>query len=220
MDIITDSLHYINSHYKDVKVLQIGAMDGFSFDDIRGYLEKYKWDELLVEPIPKVYNLLCNNLEHRSNCVFENSAIISEDKIVSMVTVDKETIEENNLQQWYEGMSALFPIKNGFGAGDEGIKDTFGKIVEVNGITLKTLINKHNIQKIDVLLCDAEGYDWNIFSQLDLNLFNPYFIRLEYINLTKEEQKQTQLKLDKHGYIYEIGHDITAVKEEIYNNYK
>ena len=220
MNLITDSLNYINNHYEDVEVLQIGAMDGFSFDDIRGHLENYKWNELLVEPIPEVFNLLRNNLKHRVNCVFENSAITCENKLVSMITVDKKTIDENNLHPGYQGMSALFPLKNGFGTDYERdifVKDNLATIVEVNGITLDTLFSKHHIQKLDVFICDAEGYDWSIFDQMDLDIFRPLFIRLEYINLTKEEQDKTIEKLKKYNYIYEIGSDVTAVQRDLYN---
>ena len=75
MDLITQSLRYINQNFENVQVVQIGAMDGFSFDDTRGHLESFRWNELLVEPIPKVYEKLIFNLRHRDNCVFEKSAI-------------------------------------------------------------------------------------------------------------------------------------------------
>jgi len=208
MDLITDSLSHINKHYEDVKVLQIGAMDGFSFDDTRGHLENYKWDEILVEPIPEIYEILQNNLKHRTNCTFENSAITDVDGPTKMLTVERGTIEENNLHPGYQGMSALFPLKNGFGTDYERdifVKDNLAKTIDVNGITLNTLIEKHSINKLDVFICDAEGYDWMIFKQMDLDVLKPHFIRLEYINLTDEEKKMTTDKLDKYGYVYELG---------------
>lgn len=225
MDLITDSLNYINNNHTDVKVLQIGAMDGFSFDDTRGHLENFKWDEILVEPIPEIYEILKNNLSHRTNCTFENSAITDVDGPTKMLTVERDTIEENNLHPGYQGMSALFPLKNGFGTDYERdifVKDNLAKIIDVNGITLNTLIEKHDINKLDVFICDAEGYDWMIFKQMDLDVIKPHFIRLEYINLTEEEKKMTTDKLDKYGYVYELGQDVTAItkelQEKIYGN--
>lgn len=219
MDLITDSLTYINKHYEDVKVLQIGAMDGFSFDDTRGHLENYKWDEILVEPIPEIYEILQNNLKHRTNCTFENSAITDVDGPTKMLTVERGTIEENNLHPGYQGMSALFPLKNGFGTDYERdifVKDNLAKTIDVNGITLNTLIEKHSINKLDVFICDAEGYDWMIFKQMNLDVLKPHFIRLEYINLTDEEKKMTTDKLDKYGYVYELGQDVTAITKELH----
>lgn len=220
MDLITDSLNYINKNYTNVQVVQIGAMDGFSFDDIRGHLENFKWNELLVEPIPDVFNLLKTNLAHRTNCTFENSAITTSDSIVQMITVDSKVIEDNNLHPGYSGMSALYPLKNGFGTDyerDVYVKDNLAKTIDVSGITLNTLVNKYNIKDIDVLICDAEGHDWNIFNQLNLDVYSPLFIRLEFINLTDEEKQKTVQKLEQYDYTFEIGTDITAVKTDLYN---
>jgi FkbM family methyltransferase len=219
--IVTDSLNYINKNFKGVKVVQIGAMDGFSFDDTRGHLEKFKWDEILVEPIPNVFAKLKTNLSHRNNCIFENSAITETDGMVKMLTVDENTINSNDLHPGYGGMSALFPLKNGFGTDydrDIYVKDNLADILEVNGITLKTLIKKHDIKNIDVFITDAEGHDWMVFDQLDLKKYNPKFIRLEYVNLTDIEKNKVKQKLDDFGYIYEEGFDITAVRKDIHEN--
>ena len=107
MDLLTEFLRHLNDKFKDILVVQIGAMDGFSFDDVRGHLERYQWDELLVEPIPHVYDKLVDNLKHRNNCVFEKSAITEEDGKVKMITVSEKIIKDNNLHPGYEGMSAI-----------------------------------------------------------------------------------------------------------------
>jgi FkbM family methyltransferase len=223
MDLIGESLKYINNNFKDVQVVQIGAMDGFSFDDIRGWLENFKWNEILVEPIPKVYDKLLHNLKHRTNCVFENSAITNEDGKVKMLTVDEHIIKENNLHPGYEGMSALFPLKNGFGSDYERdiyVRENLSNTIEVNGITLDTLIKKHNIKKIDILITDVEGHDWEVFKQLDMEQFKPMFIRLEYVNLTEDEKKNVKNKLTKYGYYFEESFDINAVRKDVYENMK
>jgi len=221
MDLVTSSLQYINKNYGDVQVLQIGAMDGFLFDDLRGHLQNFKWNEVLVEPIPEIFETLVINLQNRDNCVFENSAITSENGPVKMLTVPASVIQEHKLHPGYRGMSALFPLKNGFGTSYERdiyVKDNLAEIIEVNGITLNELISKHNLSKIDVYISDAEGHDWMIFEQLDLNKFQPLFIRLEYINLTEDEKQLVKDKLEKHGYYFEAKFDITAVKKEIFEN--
>jgi FkbM family methyltransferase len=222
MDLITEVLKYLNDKFKNIQVVQVGAMDGFSFDDVRGHLEKYKWDEILVEPVPHVYEKLVNNLKHRDNCVFENSAITTEDGKVKMITVSEDIIKENNLHPGYEGMSALYPLKNGFGTDYERdifVKDNLAQTIDVNGITLDSLITKHNVKNIDVFLTDAEGHDWMIFNQLDLNKFRPKFIRMEYVNLTKDEQKLVKDKLIKNDYYFEEGFDIIAIDNSLYNEF-
>ena len=46
MDLITEVLKYLNDKFKNIQVVQVGAMDGFSFDDkvfaINGIREQLK----------------------------------------------------------------------------------------------------------------------------------------------------------------------------------
>ena len=220
MDLISKTLHYIGKNYKNQFVVQIGAMDGINFDDTRGFLDMYKWSALLVEPIPDIFEKLKNNFRDRDNYVFENSAICSENGLVEMLTIPYEDIEKQDLHPGYLGMSALYPLKNGFGSNYERdilVKSNFGKNIKVNGITLEALFEKHNIKNFDILICDAEGYDWEIFKQLDLSTYHPKFIRLEYINLTEEEKTLTKQKLEEFGYIVDIAQNIDAVKKELWD---
>ena len=84
-------------------------------------------------------------------------------------------------------------------------------------MTLYSLISKHNLDKIDVLLCDAEGYDYDIFNQINLNEFKPKFIRLEHLNLSEEDKKNLIERLTNFGYNIEMSaQDIDAVSGEFW----
>ena len=221
-DLITDYLRYLNQECDNLQVVQIGAMDGLSFDDIRGHLQNYRWNEVLVEPIPDLFEKLKDNLKERDNCVFENSAITPQDGKVKMITVSEKTIKEHDLHPGYEGMSALYPLKNGFGTDYERdiyVKNNLAETIEVEGITMETLISKHHIENIDIFLSDAEGHDWMIFEQLDIERFRPKFIRLEYVNLTEDEKLSVRKKLMQNDYYFEEGFDILAVDNSIYRKF-
>ena len=223
MNLISETLHYIGKNYNDILVVQIGAMDGISFDDTRGHLDLYNWNCLLVEPIPDLYNELKENFKDRANYTFEQAAITDYDGTATMLTVPSNAIVEQNLHPGYKGMSALYPLRNGFGTSykrDVEVKTNFGKDIEVPCMTLNTLFKKHNISSFDILICDAEGYDWEIFKQLDLQEYRPNFIRLEYINLTEEEKTLTKNKLETNGYIVQIGQDIDAVDKFLWKKIK
>jgi len=223
MDIISKTLHHIGKNHKDTFVVQIGAMDGINFDDTRGFLDMYRWPALLVEPIPEIFTELKYNFRDRENYAFEQCAITEIDGEVEMLTIPKIAIEKENLHPGYKGMSALYPLKNGFGTDyqrDIDVKKNFGIDIKVPTLTLNSLMNKHNIEKFDILICDVEGYDWNILKQLDFNKYKPKFIRLEYINLTDEEKELTKQKLIDNGYVIEIGQDIDAVDKNIWDEIK
>lgn len=219
MNLITKSLHYIGKNFPNTTAVQLGAMDGINFDDTRGFFDMYKWKTILVEPIPEIFEELKENLKNRENLIYENSAIGIENGTLKMLTVPLKSIKENNLEGGYKGMSATYPLKNGFGSDyqrDIDVKSQFGVDIEVPCLTFDELIKKHNFNDVNILVCDIEGYDWEVFKTIDLNKYDLKFIRLEYINLTDEEKTQLKNKLSQAGYIVEIGQDIDAIKKEIF----
>lgn len=218
MSLISKGLHYVGKNFPDAQVLQIGAMDGINFDDTRGFLDMYRWKSVLVEPVPAIFNELKENFKDRDNYIFEQCAITEEDGEIKMLTVPPDVIEREGLHPGYKGMSALYPLRNGFGSDyqrDIDVKAQFGVDIMVPTLTLNSLLDKHNLQNVDVFICDAEGYDWNIFKQLDFNRIRPKVIRIEYINLTDEEKELTKNKLIENGYEVEIGQDIDAIDNNL-----
>ena len=218
MSLISKGLHYVGKNFPDAQVLQIGAMDGINFDDTRGFLDMYRWKSILVEPVPAIFNELKENFKDRDNYIFEQCAITEEDGEIKMLTVPPDVIEREGLHPGYKGMSALYPLRNGFGSDyqrDIDVKAQFGVDIMVPTLTLNSLLDKHNLQNVDILICDAEGYDWKIFNQLDFNRIRPKVIRLEYINLTEEEKELTKNKLIENGYEVEIGQDIDAIDKNL-----
>lgn len=220
MSLITDSLHYIGRNYKNLKAVQIGAMDGINFDDTRGFFDMYKWETILVEPIPEIFEELKVNLKDRENLIYENVAIGNKEGTLKMLTVPLKAIQEHNLHPGYKGMSAVYPLRNGFGSSyerDIEVKTKYGVDIEVPSITVDTLLSRNNFNDLNILVCDAEGYDWEIFKHIDLEKYNLMFIRLEYINLSDLEKIELQERLEEAGYVVEINQDIDAVKKEIYD---
>ena len=218
-DIIDKILHYLGKTNQDVFVVQVGAMDGISFDDILGHITLYNWGGLYVEPVPYYFNKLVKNKKETD--LFEQSAIVEEDGMIEMITIDRAPIESKEIHDGFGGMSAVWPPKNGFAHDyDKSIMEQYGKKIRVNGITLQTLFSKHGITQFDVFLCDVEGLDWTVFNQLDLSVYRPKMIRLEHINLTPEEKQKIFDKLTEHNYVYEVGgQDIDATPRETWDEY-
>ena len=223
-NVASDTLHYIGKNYSDTFVVQIGACDGLTYDDTRGFLNMYNWAALLVEPVPAIMAELQKNFATITNYKYEQSAITESDGETVMLTVPIDIVEREDLHPGYKGMSALYPLRNGFGSNyqrDIDVKSKFGVDVKVNTLTLKSLFNKHQVQKVDVFICDAEGYDWKIFTQLDLAVFRPKLIRLEYMNLTDDEKKLVVDKFEQNDYLVEMsGENIDGVTKELWDKIK
>lgn len=211
------ALHFLGKQKKEIVALNIGAMDGVMFDEMYGYSSMYDYKVLYVEPIPYLFNRLVSNVKTPKS-LFENSAISDYDGVIDMLTIDRDAIDNGKVHSCFYGMSAVYPPKNGLGSEfDKQTVDSYGKIVSVNCITFKTLLEKHNLTNFDIVKVDAEGHDYHIFKQIDLEKYEPKVIRLEWINLSKIEQHYITEKLTKFNYQYEInGQDITAISEKLY----
>jgi len=215
-DLFDKVLHYCGRKGDNLFLINVGAMDGILFDELIGYSTMYKFKGLYVEPIPYLFNRLQNNISEDGN-KFENSAISDYDGTIKMITIKQEAIDNKLIHSCFYGMSAVWPPKNGLGSeGDKEVVEKYGEEVEVNCITFNTLLEKHDIKNFDIVSIDAEGHDYQIFKQIDLNKFRPKLIRAEWNSLNEEEQNLIKEKLDKNNYSYEIMNmNIDAVPNEL-----
>ena len=214
-------LHKIGQENPNAFVLQIGAMDGVSFDDLSGYVSLYKWKGLWVEPMPEMYERLLKHYSTREDydsLLFENAAISDYDGTIKFVRIPPEVVDSGKVHACFNGMSSIYPPKNGLGSEfDRPTVEKYGETLEVPCITLKNLLSKHNVTEVDLLCIDTEGHDWKVFSQFDLDKYKPKYIKIEACNISEEERQEVRVKLDKAGYhhVY-FGQDIHAVASELY----
>ena len=206
---------------KGVKLfmINIGAMDGEMFDTLTEYSKMYSSDVLYVEPMKAHFERLKKNKESHPGHRFENAAISDYDGTISMKTIPIEVVDEGLVHPAFYGMSVIDPSKNGMGSeADKEIVEKYAVDVEVDCITFQTLIDRHQIKAFDVLYMDAEGHDYTIFKQVDLQKFRPKLIRLEYCNLSGEEKELVKKKFSDNGYVYEIlnGVDIDGLRQDVY----
>jgi len=211
------ALHHLGKNQKDILALNIGSMDGVMFDEMIGYTNMYNYKVLYVEPIPYLFNKLKSNIT--GFALFENSAISDYNGEIEMMTIDKSVIDSGLVHPCFYGMSAVYPPKNGLGSEfDRPTVEKYGKLVKVPCITFETLMQKHNISNFDILKIDAEGHDYKIFKQIDFKKYTPKIIRLEWINLEKEEQENIIKILNTFNYEYEItGQDIVGMRKDLYD---
>jgi FkbM family methyltransferase len=211
-------VHYLGNKNQNVFVLNIGAMDGVLFDELIGYTNMYNFKGLYVEPIPYLFEKLKNNINGEGN-LFENSAISNYNGEIEMVMIDQEVIDQGLVHSCFYGMSAVYPPKNGLGSEfDKPTVDKYGKRFLAKCITLDKLLRKHKIESYDIIKVDAEGHDYIIFEQIDFDEFRPKVVRLEWINLSQDEQDKIIKKFELNNYKYEIsGQDIVGLPMEFYS---
>ena len=198
----------------DVFILQIGAMDGKTFDPVHEYITRFQWSGLLVEPIGEHFENLKHNYENYVNIALANVAIGEKDGSTIMHRVSSENIAAEHVPKWGPGLASFYTDRNALAF--EGVKP-FMQEDEVNCLTLPSLLKQHKISKIDVLQIDAEGHDYHILKQLDFRIYKPMVIHLEIVNLPKAEQTACKKLLDEWGYIHaKCGYDLLAVSKQFF----
>jgi FkbM family methyltransferase len=211
------TLHFLGKTNTNITALNIGSMDGVMFDEMIGYTNMYNFKVLYVEPIPYLFERLKTNIGDKG--LFENSAISDYNGEIEMLTIDKEVIDKGLVHSCFYGMSAVYPPKNGLGSeGDKQTVEKYGKLVKVPCITFEVLMNNHKLSNFDIVKIDAEGHDFKIFKQIDLTKYTPKVIRLEWVNLSEDDQKDIINIFEKNNFIYEIsGQDIVGIPKDFYN---
>ena len=199
--------------HPDFFFIQIGACDGLKFDPIRKYVLENDWNGILVEPTPHNFDLLQKNYKQAPNLIFENAAITQKDGEIEMYTISPEGYEE--LPDWAVGISSIHNDKNALS--EEYWKSEKGQIhakngysyeliekhkkkINVNALTLVSLLEKHQVKRVDLLVIDTEGHDYPILQQLSTINIKPKLIRFEINNMSPEELSSSYKLLRSLGY--------------------
>lgn len=162
--IIQKYLNYENGFY-----LEIGGNDGITQSNTAN-LEFFKnWTGMLVEPIYEKYNLMLGNRK-KSICI--NACVSDKDgDIVKFNNVNLMSFVENSRKSKEDDE---FWMSEG-----ERCQNIVRSSIELKTIKLQTLLDNHNINKIDFFSLDVEGYELQVLKGLDFNKIKPDYILIE-----------------------------------------
>ena len=196
---------------KDFFFVQIGSHDGISGgnDPLYGYIKKYNWSGILVEPVPYLYERLVKNHEGRDNLTFRNVAISKDGAPMKFYSIE----EHDNLENpyWYNQLGSFNK--------DVVLRhrqflpefDTHFKEEEIETITGDSLFEGAN--HIDLLHIDTEGYDYEIIKSIDFDKHQPSLILFEHTHL--KNVSEVHVYLSDMGYVCEqYERDTLAIHKE------
>lgn len=176
----------------DIFFIQIGANNGISFDPIYNLVKKYKWSGILIEPGEVAFEELLKNYEGHNNLTFVKAAISDYDgkgKLFCGTTTPHFTLSKLKAEHMFD----VVPTE-----------------VEVDMMSPRTIVEKYDVKKLDLLQIDVEGHDFTIIKAFPFDIVKPRIIRFEYINLFYDNTNAEESEI----YLKKLGYTCYSVKDE------
>lgn len=178
--------------------LQIGANDGLTGDPLYPLLQRpeTQWRGVLVEPVAHLFAQLVERHGQNPALRLEQAAIGESDR--NTVIHRLETAPTDSI--WLDQIPSLDPElfqRNAAQFGQAG-----GAIVreEVRCYTVATLLRRHMMTRLDLIVIDAEGMDWRILRQFDLRNLEPQLVLYEHQHLSAEARDEAHQFLANFNY--------------------
>jgi FkbM family methyltransferase len=197
----------------DCDIVQIGSNNGITGDPIFHLaLKKSKWKVLLVEPVRYLFEILKSNYPNNSRFRFDNVAINDGSKQV-FYYVNKEANKKlETLPNWYDQLGSF--DKTHIIKHLDGILLPFIEEIEIKGVTLGQLFETNNINNLELLHIDTEGYDWKVLSQLNLKKHTPIIILFEHEHLQDIEKEEAVSNFENDYQIIEFERDFLFIRKD------
>lgn len=202
-------------------VIQIGANDGITNDPIHKFIKRDRWKGVLLEPQKTVFEKYLKKIYLKNEGLHPICAAIGlEDGVqklykigfcdmrwaTGLASFSKEKVEE----LFENGVVEKNCRKFGIPIPSEPEKRIGYE--EVLVISPKTLMGKYQIQTIDLLQIDAEGFDLEVIRIFDVSTTLPKAIIFENVNHSQQELEECYQMLEGNGYrLKEFGRDTLAV---------
>lgn len=205
---------------RPLSIVQVGAYDGVSFDPLPAFIKTNSHHITLVEPNPHVIRQLKFNYEGNPLAQVIEAAVGESDNGSSMrlfYFADElvsgypdfgatSSLSEAHLLDAFQRNRHRFPqISN---------VESLILTVDVPLVSAKTVISNHGSNHLDLLLIDAEGADWEILQQFDLDEIEISMVQIEHRFLDSLSIEGLLSHMHKHGYrMFELGNDLLCIKE-------
>jgi len=188
-------------HHQDIFVLKIGANDGVTNDPLATLLlTDRRYRGLLVEPLPMYAAMLRANYGKCGRFAIEQAAVTTSSCTANMYYVDENALEQIGISvpHWVRGVASfdrLHVVKHLTPEMRSAVKE-----LSVECLAVDALLSRNNIQKIDLLQIDSEGFDYRILRQFDFTTLRPRIVLFERKHLSKEDQDASRSMMQNAGY--------------------
>lgn len=198
----------------DVFVVQVGANDGKMNDPIYPYFEACGWSGLLIEPLPNYFAKLTELHEVRKHITLENSAVGDAAGDLNLYHLNPAV--EDQYPKWVLGCASsdedrmINATKRAKGA-DARPSDVVGTKVPI--VRLDSILDKHDVSQIDVLIIDVEGHEISVMNSFDMAAAGLSLAIVECNGPNEAQQDDYIACMTRAGLeVVRIGHDLVGMK--------
>ena len=187
--------------YPEAFFVEIGSNDGDKYDHLSEIIRSGSWRGIMIEPVPYVYQRLARNYEGTEGIILENVAIADRDARLPFYHLRQlDDDERGSVPDWYDAIGSF--VLDTILSHRDKIPDLERRVVstEVPCVTFQTLCAKHGVDRVDLILIDTEGYDWQIIKNIDFSLHRPRLLVYEHFHLAPEERVRCRSYLEELGY--------------------
>lgn len=188
-------------------VVQIGAHDGMHYDPIRPFILEYGWGGILVEPQPAIFRRLAENYRGQPQIALENVAIGYADGTTSMYAFRPSPDLPDHATMLTSFRRSALELNT------HGYRFPIDEIT-VPVLSVRSLLAKHQVRRVDLLQIDTEGFDYEIIKMLRDTAVRPEVIHFESGGLGPQELIECLDLLAGWGYrVLTIGIDTIAYRQ-------
>lgn len=198
--------------------IQVGSNDGVQNDPLSKFIFRDRWSGIMTEPQPEAYKSL--------QYVYQGTGVRPINMAVDNTVLERKLYRVSFTNaRWASGLSSFnrsqleAQVNNGYidkKCKKEGIippaeKERYIAEHSVQCISFEQMMEKFNIEKVDLLHIDTEGYDFEILKQFDLKRFLPGAVIFERTHLSQADRDAARLMLENAGYeVCDLGADTAA----------
>jgi FkbM family methyltransferase len=207
------ALDMLNRERKgDVRFIQVGANDGIHEDPCYPWLRNYPWRGVLVEPLPDLAARLKVLHSERPGVAVAQAVVTDSPGELEFFTLRADV----PLPVEAAAISSLDRALVVGAARHFRVPGLRIESFKVPALTIGQLMSQYELEALDFLQVDAEGYDARILASIDFRSVRPAVIAYEHANLGDQDRRACRDLLKNQGYQFGtwLG-DTVAVQTEM-----
>ena len=208
-------------------IVQVGANDGYNRDPFVKFIKRDKWQGILIEPQRYVFETFLKKLYQKSDRITPYNYALDYTNgsrsiyklsftnarwATGLTTFDRSVLEKA-IDLGHVDWNAE---KSGIALPE--LREDYITEEVIETITPKYLLRKKNIEEIDLLVIDTEGFDYEILKMFDIPSLKPRAIVYENMHLSDKDKIEAVNYLVNAGYkTKNIGQDTVAMLSDDLN---